>query len=211
MAKTVIYLVRHGQSIGNLHRTLLGHTDLDLSELGFKQAAACAEALKDVKFDAIYSSDLKRAMSTAAPHAKMRGMEVFPAIDLREIYLGDWENRTVDDIRASYGDMYDVDWTHHFFTFICPNGESVPHLAARIRTKITYIANDYPGKTLLFTLHAAAIRSFWATVRQFKTGDLTTELPFPSNASYSIVEYENGIFTPISYSVDSHITDNMHF
>ena len=207
MAKTVIYLVRHGQSIGNLHRTLLGHTDLDLSELGFRQADACAEALKDVKLDAIYSSDLKRAMSTAAPHAKMRGMDVIPTVDLRELHLGDWENRTVEDIKESYGDMYDYDWAHHFFTFVCPGGESVPHLAARISKKIAEIAENHPNNTLLLTLHAAAIRSFFGTFFKFKTSEPTSELPFPANASYSIVEYENGIFTPVAYSVDGHVTE----
>lgn len=73
--QTKVILVRHGQSLGNAKRVLLGHTDLDLSELGYRQAEATAEALKDEKIDVVYSSDLKRAMSTAVPHARMRGME----------------------------------------------------------------------------------------------------------------------------------------
>ena len=35
---TKIYLIRHGESVGNLHRICLGHTDLDLTDLGFEQA-----------------------------------------------------------------------------------------------------------------------------------------------------------------------------
>ena len=54
--KTVFYLVRHGQSMGNLQERMLGHTDEDLSELGYRQAAITFEYMKDWHIDAIYSS-----------------------------------------------------------------------------------------------------------------------------------------------------------
>ena len=67
--KTKIYFIRHGESLGNAARKILGHTDLDLSELGYRQAFATAEHLKDIHIDVIYSSDLMRAMHTAEPNA----------------------------------------------------------------------------------------------------------------------------------------------
>ena len=70
MKNTVFYLVMHGQSIGNALRTYLGHTNLDLSELGYEQAKITAEHLRNVPFDAIYSSDLLRAYHTALPTAR---------------------------------------------------------------------------------------------------------------------------------------------
>ena len=129
MAKTVIYLVRHGESIGNSRRTLLGHTDLDLSDLGFCQAEQCAKALSHIKFDKIYSSDLKRALSTAAPHAKLRNTPVIPSENLREIYLGEWENRTIDYVKENYSELYEENWKKDFFNFTPPSGEAVPTLA----------------------------------------------------------------------------------
>ena len=60
MYNTKLIFLRHGQSIGNLERRLLGHTDLDLSELGYRQAESAAYALKDEKIDFIYSSSLKQ-------------------------------------------------------------------------------------------------------------------------------------------------------
>ena len=71
---TKIYLIRHGESIGNLHRICLGHTDLDLTDLGLKQAKKTADALSDVNFAAIYSSDLIRAVHTAEPNAIKRSI-----------------------------------------------------------------------------------------------------------------------------------------
>ena len=59
--RTKIIIVRHGQSIGNATKTVLGHTDLDLSDLGYKQAEVTANELKNEKIDLIVSSDLKRA------------------------------------------------------------------------------------------------------------------------------------------------------
>ena len=44
---TKLIIIRHGQSLGNATRTFLGHTDKDLSELGYNQALATAEHLKN--------------------------------------------------------------------------------------------------------------------------------------------------------------------
>ena len=95
---TRIYLIRHGESIGNAKRMYLGHTNLGLSELGHRQAEITAEFLKNVDFSVIYSSDLQRALETAAPHAKIRGMELILRRDLREINVGEWEGAYVDEL-----------------------------------------------------------------------------------------------------------------
>ena len=88
-----VYFVRHGQSLGNAERVLLGHCDLDLSPLGVQQAKLTAEAMKDFPIDIIYSSDLLRAYNTAKPHADLRGISVIPDKCFRECYLGDWEGK----------------------------------------------------------------------------------------------------------------------
>ena len=48
MNKTVIYIIRHGESIANLEKRTAGHTDTPLSELGKLQAEATANALADI-------------------------------------------------------------------------------------------------------------------------------------------------------------------
>ena len=74
--KTRLILIRHGESLGNSKRIILGHTDWDLSELGYRQAALAADALADRKVDAVYSSDLIRAYNTVLPMARSRGLSV---------------------------------------------------------------------------------------------------------------------------------------
>ncbi len=103
MERTKIYLIRHGESLGNAVRQLLGHTDLDLSPLGYRQADLTATALSSVQIDEVYSSDLLRAYNTALPHAKMRGLEVQGRTELRELFLGDWEGLRVEEVMQKYG------------------------------------------------------------------------------------------------------------
>ncbi len=203
--KTVIYLIRHGQSIGNKMRYFLGHTDVDLTELGYEQARATANALADVKFDYIYSSDLMRAMSTAKPNAELRSMDVIPVRGLREMYVGEWENVAIDDIIERYKEKFTVEWKEQFGTFRAPGGESTPELAARFKAALTEIAERHPGKCICCATHAAAIKAFWGDISGIKPEELASAMPFPSNASYSVVEYEDGVFTPVSYSNDAHL------
>lgn len=206
--KTKLIFIRHGQSIGNATHTLLGHTDLDLSKLGFDQARATAEHLKNEKIDAIYSSDLKRAVSTAEPHAQIRGMTVIADSKLREVYLGDWENKAVDEVIEKYGEKtYRVDWIENFGTFVFPNGESVWGAGERFKKETEIIAKGNEGKTVLITAHAAVIRAFFANILGYTPEECSTKTAFPTNASYSVASYENDKFTVEKYSVDEHLTE----
>ncbi len=207
--RTKVILVRHGQSLGNAKRVLLGHTDLDLSELGFAQAEATAEALKNEKIDFIYSSDLKRAMSTALPHARMRGLEVIGDERLREVRLGAWENRSAESIMEEYGEsVYNVDWLGDFGTFTFPGGgDRVMDRAKIIYGRIEELCREHPGSTLLIASHAAALRGFFGLVRGLSDEQISKETVFPSNASYSVVYYEDGKFTEDAFSVDGHLSE----
>lgn len=62
---TVLYIVRHGESMGNLARRLQGQTDFPLSPLGEEQAALAAQRLAGEPLSAVYASPLKRAHRTA--------------------------------------------------------------------------------------------------------------------------------------------------
>ena len=205
--KTVFYLIRHGQSLGNFNQTFLGHTDLDLSPLGYTQAELTANALRNVPFDYIYSSDLIRAYNTAVPNAKIHGLEISTEKDLREIYIGDWEGLTVDVIMQEYEEEFINGWRRNFGLSCPPGGESVLKAGARFSNALKSIATRHPGACILVTAHAAVIRSFWSDIIGLAPCDYATGLSFPGNASYSICEYEKGAFKPIAYSVCDHLGD----
>ena len=61
-----IYVTRHGQTDLNAKKLMQGRSDYPLNETGREQARAAREKLKDIKFDAVYSSPLSRAVETAS-------------------------------------------------------------------------------------------------------------------------------------------------
>ena len=207
MDKCKVYIVRHGQSIGNLHFTFLGHTDLDLSEMGYLQAETTADFLSDIPFDAIYSSDLMRAFNTALPNAKKRQISVNKRVGLREIFVGDWENMTCEAIEEKFGDLYRVGWLTKFGEFAFPNGESTVDAGTRFYKDLEAICKENIGKTILVASHGAVIRSFWAMISGVEPCDISEKVPFATNASISIAEFDGESFIPVSYSEDSHLSE----
>ena len=205
---TKIILVRHGQSLGNLNRTFLGHTDLDLSEMGCLQAETTAEHLKNVEINKIYSSDLKRAYNTAIPHAKMRNLDVISSKNLREAYVGKWENMNVDQLIEIWGrEMFADQWKARFGEFKFPDGESIKEAGERFYAEVFKISSENEGKTILICAHAAVIRAFWAIISGLEWADVADKIPFATNASYSILTFDGSKFSPISYSNDTQLSE----
>jgi len=90
--------VRHGQTEWNATRRYQGRSDIPLSEAGRAQAQAVCDALRDHRFDAVYASDLQRAIETARIIAKPHGLEVQIDPRIREFDFGEWEGLTWPEI-----------------------------------------------------------------------------------------------------------------
>ena len=205
--ETKIIIVRHGQSLGNAVRRFLGTTDLDLSPLGYRQAYRTAEFLSSVKVDAIYSSDLKRAFNTAVPHAKIRGLEVIPSTQLREMYAGLWEGLLVDDIIKDYHNKFLLEWRDKFGLATLPEGENVQDAAKRFHKEVLRIAKENVGKTVLIAAHAAVTRAFWGLITKTEPENLASAYFYPENASASVVYFDENELIPGEYSHDQHLYD----
>ena len=203
--ETKIILIRHGQSIGNLNKTFLGHTDLDLSELGYKQAECVCEFLSEEKIDAVYSSDLKRAAHTVEPIAKMRGLEVIKTEGMREIFAGDWEGKKFEELDVIYEKEYTV-WKTDIGNAVCTNGENTAELQKRVLAEITKIAEENPGKTVCIGTHATPIRVL-AAAWTGKTKDEIKDIPWAVNCSVTTAIYKNGTFELITYNENNFIGD----
>lgn len=95
-----LYLIRHGRQSSRLC-----NVDVDLSEEGFRQASLVGERLFPAKIDAVYSSDLIRALQTAQSANLYWNVEHFVRPGLREISFGDMEGMSDDDIAVKYADF----------------------------------------------------------------------------------------------------------
>ncbi|HYJ89957.1 MAG TPA: histidine phosphatase family protein, partial [Pyrinomonadaceae bacterium] len=131
MSVTKLFLIRHGQSAGNAEGRFGGHSATPLSELGFKQADITAKALAKENINAIYSSDLLRAVQTADPLAKILDLAIVTSPALRERNVGVLEGLTFDESKQEHpNDYYALvnRSVHHVIT----EGESYRHLLNRI-------------------------------------------------------------------------------
>ena len=203
---TKIIIVRHGESRTNELGLLVGQGDFPLTALGLVQAEQTADALADEQIDAVYSSDLTRAMQTAAPHAVRRGIEVIPEKDLRETHCGDGESRPFADLRENETELYVGGFCNRFMTFAFPGGESVPESGERFLRAVERIARENEGKTVLVASHGGVIRVFWAMICGEELERSSDKIPFPTNASYSVVHFDGERILPDVYSCDGHIT-----
>ena len=197
---THIYLIRHGESEGNKAKAFLGHTNLDLTDMGHRQAQKTAEFLENINADVIYSSDLIRAYNTAVHTAELKGMEIVKNRNLREIHAGDWEGLKFTEIEEKYAESFGI-WRTDTGNAICPNGESVVELQNRISTEITKIAEENQGNTVFIFTHATPLRVFKAYCDGVGI-DGIKDVPWATNASVTYVQYEDGKFSLVDYSVD---------
>ena len=140
-------------------------------------------------------------------YLEKRGIEIIKDREFRELYLGDWEGKSVAKVLEEYGDMYEKDWLANFGTFRCPSGESTLEAGERFYAECLRIASMHSGETVMITSHAAVLRAFFAKVLGIPPEEIADRLAFPSNASYSEATYENGKFTMGRFSVDDHLSD----
>lgn len=201
-----MFFVRHGQSLGNKFDKFLGITDLDLSDLGKKQAELTAGYLKNEEIDVIYASDLIRAYHTALPLAKIKGLEIIKDSRLREINAGLWENKRFDLLEKEFPESYEKVWLHDIGNAKADGGESVAELTERIYNAVTDIAKENAGKTVAVFSHATPIRAFFNKIYGRSLSQMA-DLPWPNNASVSEALFDGSTFKPVRYSYDEFMGD----
>ncbi|MED3646392.1 histidine phosphatase family protein [Halalkalibacterium halodurans] len=97
-----LYLIRHGESMGNKLGKIQGTEDFPLSPLGEKQAAELGSYFKAIPLDYIYSSDLTRAHETAKAIGQVKGLPVEATALAREVHLGPFQGKTRAEIYEHY-------------------------------------------------------------------------------------------------------------
>jgi len=203
MSKCRLILVRHGQSEGNLVRSFLGHTDLDITELGHKQAECTAEYLKDEKIDVIYSSDLKRAWNTAEHIAAKKNLSIIADTELREIYAGEWENRLFNDLETEFAEDFKI-WREDIGNARPTGGESVKELSDRIIAELLRIADMYDGETVCIATHATPIRMAGVKAMGLDVADAKNVIWAP-NASVTVIDACDGELKLVKYGFNEHM------
>ena len=185
---TTFYIIRHGQSMGNLQKVFWGQMDGPLTETGKKQAQITADYLRDVHFDAAVASDLMRAYDTGAIIAAPHGLTVKPEKGLREINAGVWEGVPFADLPVRYPEDFSL-WMSDIASSRPTGGESVRELADRIEATMWRLAEEYEGKTVLLASHATPIRTQICRWKNEPLSKMQT-IGWVPNASVTFVDYD---------------------
>lgn len=157
---TELLLIRHGQSMD----VVPGSDDsLDppLSDKGRDQAARLAERLKPKRIDAVYASDLKRAVQTA----EALGLPVTQRKELREVWLGDWE-RGEFRRRAHARDPEFQRFAEAGRWDLVPNSEGDDAFRARVSGAVGQILAEHEGQSVAVFCHGGVVNAYLADLFQ---------------------------------------------
>lgn len=135
---TILYLVRHGETVDNAAQIMQGQTQGELNETGRRQAQQLCDQLEDESFDAIIASDLHRAVETAELLAVPHGLPVVTTPLLRERDWGSFTGRFIPDLKNEV-------WPDDI--------ESLEMLQARSKAFLDYVRCNYAGKRVLAVGH----------------------------------------------------------
>ena len=196
---TRMIFIRHGLSMGNLACVSSGQIDWELAPLGIEQASLAKEYIvANEKVDAVYASDLKRAITTARPVAEHFGLPINTDARLREIDTGDWAGVSLITIKENYAEHRAKLATHtsgvHY-----PNGESYDELRARVVESAREIAEANDGKSVVLAVHQGVVRSIFFESRDGGC-DIDPDAKL-ENASIHIFDYYDGVFHPVRINI----------
>lgn len=151
-----LFLVRHGESEGNRDKMFTGHGAYGITDLGRAQAEAVGRALSDPLPTAVYSSDLPRAVQTAAPLVARTGLPLIQQASLRERDMGDYVGKTFAQIQAEYPAGWKA-LVERDPAYTPPGGESHEALAARVGEALDALRARHPDGRVVVVSHGVAI------------------------------------------------------
>ncbi|WP_313990471.1 histidine phosphatase family protein [uncultured Selenomonas sp.] len=160
---TEIIIIRHGETEWNQTGRFQGQSDVPLSAQGRAQAAALGRNLVAEHVDAVYASDLSRAMETAAPLADRYGLDVIPDPLLRELHFGRWEGRFFNEINEETPDMMKMFYRNPEEVNI-PESEPFADFQRRVSRRVREIAAAHRHERVVLVSHGAAIRILFADI-----------------------------------------------
>jgi len=149
-----LYLVRHGQSEGNISGCVNGQKDVPLTEQGYEEARRAGQYLEGLTFDRIYSSDLIRTVQTA--QTAIPGCEPIRLSLLRELNTGDLTDRPLKEIRESTDETLRT--ALRWQNYAIYGGEDWSMLQARAGKFLKMLEED-PCEQVIAFAHAGFLRA----------------------------------------------------
>ena len=203
---TEIYLIRHSQAQGNRYRMMQGSWDGEVTDLGRRQIEALAERFSKIPVDAVYSSDLSRAVLTAEAVARHRKLPIQTRTALRELDVGPWEKCFFGNLLHAQpglarGFLEDAEhWK-------MDGAETYSEVRNRALAELRKIAEENEGKTIAVASHGITIRCIMSGITGISLSD-REHLPIFRNTAVTKLLWDCSKFQ-VEYMNDaSHLPEN---
>lgn len=199
-----LVLVRHGESRWNVVGRYQGHANIGLSARGRAQANATAELLAHDYPDAVLliRSDLERVAQTAAPTAAALGLDVCVDPRLREIDVGTWSGRTIEEIAREDPEGYRA-WLRRDDDARHGGGETYAELRRRVWECLTERVTNSEATVLVFT-HGGPIRVAVASALGLPPGG-EAHLGGVRNCSLTVLKWSDGRPRLLAYNLTNQV------
>lgn len=152
-----LYFIRHGRQ-----DSMLCNVDVGLSKEGHKQADLAGKRLKGLGIDALYTSDMARAIETGEEISKHIDIKGKVLRGLRETEFGDMEGLTDEEMKEKYKDFY-IERDKFLEDLSYPNGENGKECYDRMIKAVRQIIEECEKdkkENIAIVSHGGAIRCF---------------------------------------------------
>ena len=199
--KTKLYLIRHAEAEGNIFRRMHGQYDSRVTPNGLLQIQALEARFSEIPLDAVYASDLWRTRRTAEALYRPKGLPLRPDPRFREVGVGAWEDVPFGELERSFPEelaRFVRDPEH----WITEGAESYEQYSGRFEAGLRAVAEAHPGGSAAVFTHGCVL-----------SGGLHRILGIPhdsssaDNTAVSLLEYENGVFSPVFLFDNSHLSE----
>ena len=185
---TTIFIARHGETVWHAENRYAGVSDIPLTEHGLEQARALAAWAKDANLDAVYSSPLQRATTTASSSAEAAGVHLSIDSRLIEIDWGQGEGLTRVEMAAAFPAAYES-FVANPASSPLPDGESGQAAIERVMPALDEIVHRYPGGRVLVVGHSTLTRLIIATVTGMDLDRYRSTMPHVGNCTLTILRF----------------------
>jgi broad specificity phosphatase PhoE len=143
-----LILARHGETVWNVEKIYRGRTDVNLDEMGIKQAELLGKYLSSWAIEAIYSSPLKRALDTANIIARYQKVGVHIAEGLIDFDYGEWQSLPEQEAKKLYPALHN-EWHNNPHKVKMPGGESLEDVRRRAIEVVNDVLSKYQSSVVL--------------------------------------------------------------
>ena len=201
---TRIIAIRHGETAWNAETRMQGQLDIPLNAVGRWQAERAAAALADEGIDAIYSSDLRRALETAQALGRACAKPLVADIGLRERCFGVFEGLTFDEVGARWPEQ-SRRWRQREPDFAPEGSESLRQFSARCVATATRLVKAHPGQTVALVAHGGVMDCLYRAATRIDLQSPRSWLL--GNASINRLLYASQGFTLVGWSDTRHLDE----